>query len=192
MKRFAVLLICLCLLPCFLLTAFADDNTSTGGAVISVTVPDKHIITVTLPENIDCKINGAVGTTDGKNVTFEVERLSKPLIELIPRNGYELDKVTLKGEDITNKFSNGKYTLPAVYENLNINVTEKKSVKTESTSSSSKTSQSLPQKTYASYTNNNVSSPTTGDKTPKGTAPILILSALVMIAAFKRRKNCRR
>ena len=112
MKKIAVFLLCLSMLSASALTAYADvePNTAPGEATIGTVVPDSHKITIKVKGNGVVKVNGKEGTE------FEVERLSRPVIEIKAKDGEKITKVILNGEDITDKIVDGKYILPAVYE----------------------------------------------------------------------------
>lgn len=113
MKKIAVLLLCLSMLSASAVTAYAEEadaNTAPGEATIGTVIPDSHKITIKVKGNAVVKVNGKEGTE------FEVERLSEPVIEIKAKDGEEITKVTLNGEDITDKIVDGKYILPAVYE----------------------------------------------------------------------------
>ena len=113
MKKIAVLLLCLSMLSASAVTAYAEEadaNTAPGEATIGTVIPDSHKITIKVKGNAVVKVNGKEGTE------FEVERLSEPVIEIKAKDGEEITKVTLNGEDITDQLVDGKYTLPPVYE----------------------------------------------------------------------------
>lgn len=113
MKKIAAVLLCFCLLCTCSVTAFAQtvDETGTGGAKISVTVPDSHQITVSA-DHAAVSIDGQTGSS------LTVGRLSEPRLLIRPDSGYRVIKVTLNGEDITDAVVGGYYTLAAVYEDL--------------------------------------------------------------------------
>ncbi len=197
MKRFTVLLICLCVCFCFSLTAFADDSTKSEGAVIHVTVPETHMITVTLPDDMDCKINGKTGEVKNGNMIFEVSRMSDLLIEFVYDESSMPFAVTLNGEDITDKLTAGKFQMMNAHEDLTIKVTEKKDGITDNDSTSSETEQSSRQETTSSGSKSSSSSnkntgkgsPDTGVNVPIQAVSCLILATFVMI--LFRRKKCR-
>ena len=113
MKKIAVFLLCLSMLSASAVTAYAEENdanTAPGEATIGTEVPDSHKITVTVTGNADVTLDGKSGTG------FEVERLSEPTLEIKAKDGEKITKVTLNGEDITDKLVDGKYKLPPIYE----------------------------------------------------------------------------
>ena len=112
MKKIAVFLLCLSMLSASAVVASAEEepNIAPGKATIGTEVPDSHEIIITVKGNVDFTLNGKTGTE------FEVERLSKPVIEIKAKAGEKITKVTLNGEDITDKLVDGKYTLPPIYE----------------------------------------------------------------------------
>lgn len=114
MKKLAGLLCALALLCSFCLPAFADNNDNT--VKITTTVPSTHTLTVTKADGAAVICNGQPGTT------FTVERLSQPQLLVRPDSGRALSRVTLNGADITALVQGGYYTLPAVYEDLTLQV----------------------------------------------------------------------
>lgn len=114
MKKLAGLLCALALLCSFCLPAFADNNDNM--VKITTTVPSTHTLTVTKADGAAVICNGQPGTT------FTVERLSQPRLLVRPDSGRVLSRVTLNGADITALVQGGYYTLPAVYEDLTLQV----------------------------------------------------------------------
>lgn len=114
MKRIAAALLCLCLIAAFPLTALAQ-NTSGGDAHISAKVPDSHKITVAA-DGVEVLINSTASNE------FTVERLSAPTVTFKPKIGKRISKVMLNDEDITDKITDGSYTLEPVYQDLVITV----------------------------------------------------------------------
>lgn len=197
MRRLAVLGLCLCLFPYCALTAFAEDTTSTApqnDAVISVSVPSAHTLTVTAPEVVTVTIDGVSGNK------FSVERLSEPTLAVNIPDGQEIVKIVLNGEDVTDKFANGRYKLPPVYENLALEVETRSVEPTTSTTepttsnttsstttseSSSTTSDSNSQKTYP-----NNDSPNTGDAMAVGIGvPAFFLGVAFLMVLLKKRNK---
>ena len=168
MKRLAAVLLCVSLLLFCSMTAFAEEPAAkTDNAVITATVPQYHTITVTVDSNVEVRVN------DEKGSTFNVERLSEPTIEIKIPDGVELAKAVLNGEDITDKISNGTYTLPPVYEDLHLVVdTKTKETTTDTTSSKNENGNS-------SVTSSNVTSPKTGNG-----AVVIPLISMMFIEMF--------
>ena len=112
MRKITAFLLCFCLLSIGSVTAFAQtvSQDGTGGdSIISVTVPDSHILTVSAEH--------ARVFYDGQwSKNFSVERLSSPQLLIRPENGYRVTRVTLNGEDVTEQVQGGYYTLEPVYE----------------------------------------------------------------------------
>ena len=112
MRKIAAFLLCLCLLSVGSVTAFAKNvsqDDEGGSAVISVTVPDSHTLTVSA-SHAQVLCGGQWGES------FSVERLSEPRMLIRPEDGYKVTKVTLNGEDVTEAVIGGYYTLGPVYE----------------------------------------------------------------------------
>lgn len=118
MKKIAVMLLCLCLIAAFPLTAFAQVTGSDGDntSVIKTVVPSQHKISFSV-EGVEVILDGESGTE------FTVDRLSKPTITFKPKDGKRISKVLLNGEDITDKITDGSYTLESVYQDIVISVT---------------------------------------------------------------------
>lgn len=180
MKRLAAVLICVSLLLFCSMTAFAEEPAAkTDNAVITATVPQYHTITVTVDSNVEVRVN------DEKGSTFNVERLSEPTIEIKIPDGEELAKAVLNGEDITDKISNGTYTLPPVYEDLHLVVdTKTKETTTDSKPTSSErtntgTTSSKNENGNSSVTSSNVTSPKTGNG-----ATVIPLISMMFIEMF--------
>ena len=156
MKRIAVLGLCLCLFPYCAMTAFAEDTAPpNNNAVIEVSVPSEHTLTVIAPDGVTVFLNGKSGNT------FNVERLSEPTIEVKTPDGQEIVKVVLNGEDITDKLVGGQYKLPPVYENLTLEV-ETKAASEPTTSTTEPTTSSSTDST-SSTTTSESSSTTSSD-----------------------------
>ena len=116
MKKAAATLLCICLIAVFPLTAFAQTTEGDNTSVIKTVVPSKHEISVSA-DGAEVIINGESATD------FEIDRLSEPTITFKPESGKRISRVLLNGEDITDKITDGSYTLPPVYEDLVITVT---------------------------------------------------------------------
>ena len=114
MKKLAGLLCALALLCGFYLPVFADtaDNT----VKITTTVPSTHTITVAQADGAAVICNGQPGTS------FTVERLSQPQLLVRPDSGRVLTRLLVNGADVTASVQGGYYTLPAVYEDLTLQV----------------------------------------------------------------------
>ena len=202
MRRIAVLGLCLCLFPYCAMTAFAEDTTTLAAtqndAVISVSVPYAHTLTVTAPHGVTATLAGV----SGKN--FSVERLSEPTLAVNIPDGQEIVKIMLNGEDVTDKFVNRRYKLPPVYENLALEVetrsvepttsttepttsstTDSTTSSTTTSESSSTTSDSNSQKTYPDN-----DSPNTGDAMTVGIGfPAFFLGVAFLMVLLKKRNK---
>ena len=110
-KKLTVLLCALALLCSFCLPVFADSTVT-----ITATVPSTHTITVKQADGAAVTCNGKSGTT------FTVERLSQPQLLVRPDSGRVLTRVLVNGADVTAAMQDGSYTLPAVYEDLTLQV----------------------------------------------------------------------
>ena len=185
MKKYAVFLLCLSMLTCTAITAFAEgeQNPTTGEATIGTEVPETHDLKLTITGDVDVKVNGV----DGKE--FTVERLSEPVLEIKANDGEKITKVVLNGEDVTDQVVDGKLKLPSVYEDSVYDL----SIETEPISDSSSRSESSSQKaetvsTYSTQPNTSNANPATGvaGGVSLGTA---ILLAAIGIARQKGSKD---
>lgn len=177
MRRLAVLGLCLCIFPYCALTAFAEDTTTStapkNDAVISVSVPSAHTLTVTAPDGVTVMLDGVAG----KN--FNVERLSEPTLALIIPDGQEIVKIVLNGEDITDKLVNGQYKLAPVYENLALEVETRPVEPTTSTTepTTSSTTDSSTSSTTTSESSSTTSSDTTSSSKPDSSTSSITTSS---------------
>ena len=114
MKKLAGLLCALALLCGFCLPVFADTADDT--VKITTTVPSTHTITVAQADGAAVICNGQPGTS------FTVERLSQPQLLVRPDSGRVLTRVLVNGADVTASVQGGYYTLPAVYEDLTLQI----------------------------------------------------------------------
>lgn len=123
MKKITVWLLCFCMVCVCSVAAFAQivsQDETEGSAVISVTVPDSHTLTV-VAEHAQVMYKGQW------DKSFSVERLSEPTLLIRPEDGYKVSKVTLNGEDVTAQVIGGYYTMGPVYEEKTL-VVEAKAV----------------------------------------------------------------
>ena len=110
MKKLTALLLCILLMFVCSVTAFAQ----TVG--IDTVVPDNHTVTVNVTGDATVELDGKAGTT------FTVDRLSEPVLRFIPADGKQIVKITLNGEDITDKLDGDTYKLAPVYEDMTLDV----------------------------------------------------------------------
>lgn len=116
MKKLTAFLLCmatLIILPVRAVSAH-DTEQEKNEAVISASVPSFHTVTIRTVGNTEVRLAGFSGSS------FQVERLSEPVLEVTVPNGETLEKATVNGEDILGEIVSGKYQLPPVYENLTI------------------------------------------------------------------------
>ena len=116
MKKITALLLCFLLLCTCSVTAFAaepEDEITT--AVITVTVPDSHKITVTA-DSARVFYEGVSGEE------FTVERLSEPRLLIRAKSGKVIKTVMLNDVDVTAFLHGGYLDLAPVYEDKEITV----------------------------------------------------------------------
>ena len=116
MKRLTALLLCFLTLCTCSVTAFAaepEDEITT--AVITVTVPDSHKITVTA-DSARVFYEGVSGEE------FTVERLSEPRLLIRAKSGKVIKTVMLNDVDVTAFLHGGYLDLAPVYEDKEITV----------------------------------------------------------------------
>ena len=110
MRKITALLLCVLLMTVCSVTAFAE----TVG--IDTVVPDSHTVMINVTGDASATLDGKEGST------FTVERLGEPVLRFIPADGKLITKVTLNGEDITDKLVDGAYTLSSVYKDKILNI----------------------------------------------------------------------
>ena len=116
MKRITALLLCFLLLCTGSLIVLAETESESTDTVISVVVPESHIITVST-EGARVFYEGV----DGEE--FVVERLSEPRLLVRAESGKVIKSVTLNGEDVTAELNGGYLDLVPVYEDKVLTVT---------------------------------------------------------------------
>lgn len=149
MKKIIVCLFCISMLN--ILPVYAGEATETipsQDAMISVSVPSFHTLSIETTGNAEVFLNGETGTV------FNIERLSEPVLEIKTPDDEELVSVTLNGEDIRNMFVDGKYQLPPVYENLTLEI-ETEKVKTETLKTEAVKTETEPPSVYRVTFNTN-------------------------------------
>ncbi len=120
MRKAAVFALMLCLLPCFAFPAHAEDSPSPDTyAVIHLSVPGLHTLTVHSPADVTILVNGQGGTS------FDIDRLSEPEIDILVPDGKVVAAVTANGKDVTSTFSDGKLILEPVYEDIALDIVTK-------------------------------------------------------------------
>lgn len=116
MKRITALLLCFLLLcTCFVTASAAQMGDAPVSAVISVTVPDTHKITVSA-EHARVFYEGVSGEV------FTVGRLSTPRLLIRAESGWVIKSVVMNGLDVTKDLHGGYLTLEPVYEDKWITV----------------------------------------------------------------------
>ena len=120
---------------------------------------------------------------------FTVERLSQPVIEIKLPDGQEIVKVTLNGEDITDKISNGKYTLPPVYEDKRL-VIDTKPAQTASDTKPAPSEASTNDKGNSSAASSHPKSTKTGyGITVFPLIPILVIGMLFAVLMSRKKED---
>ena len=118
MKRAIAFLLCCCIVCCFSVTVLAEtlsEGETAATAVISVTVPDSHKITVLA--------NGAEVFFEGVAKTeFSAERLTEPTVLIRANSGKTVKQVLLNGEDVTSQIKGGYYKFDPVYEDKTLTI----------------------------------------------------------------------
>lgn len=103
MRKITTLLLTLFLMCSISITGFAQEVT------VNTSVPNSHTLTVTAD-------HAQVLYQGRSDNSFEIPRLSEPTLLIRADDGYKLSKVTLNGENITDKVIGNNYTLAPVYE----------------------------------------------------------------------------
>ena len=185
MKKLTVLLCALALLCSFCLPVFADSTVQ-----ITTTVPSTHTITVAQADGAAVTCNGQSGTT------FTVERLSQPQLLVRPDSGRVLTRVLVNGADVTASVQDGSYTLPAVYEDLTLQVEtaaapQATTPPAQATTSSPQATTSPAQTTTspAQTAAPTVRIPQTGDAARPALFLVLALCSAVLLVLLWRKKD---
>lgn len=192
MKRTALVLLCILFLLADSSAAYAQTAVP-GDNDLSITaeVPDTHHLTVNATGNVTLTVNGKTGTE------FDVERLSRPQIEIKPTQGFRIMNVSYNGSDYTNVFANGSLFLDPVYEDkvlvfdcvtepIPIPDTDTSGEDTESKpDTSSKTTSSK----ETSSSRASVVSPKTGAVTAAGILLLVLAGSVLMILISSKRRE---
>ena len=102
----------------FVLAADAGSS-SNSQSTISTTVPDSHNIRVE-KSHADVVIEGEEDQTEGNIDNFVVDRFAEPKIRIAPEEGWQVSKILLNGEDVTEQFKDGYLTLEEVCEDTTL------------------------------------------------------------------------
>ena len=78
-----------------------------------------------LVSSFDLKINNGVNGSVTAVKTTEINQGEKVTLNVKPENGYQLDKLTVAGVDVTNKVADGKYTFTMPASNVAVSATFK-------------------------------------------------------------------
>ena len=98
----------------------ADAGSSSNSqSTISTTVPDSHNIRVE-KSHADVVIEGEEDQTEGNIDNFVVDRFAEPKIRIAPEEGWQVSKILLNGEDVTEQFKDGYLTLEEVCEDTTL------------------------------------------------------------------------
>lgn len=79
--------------------------------IITTVVPSTHTLTIEISGK---GIVSVTGKQYSKTTEIQIPRLSAPLIEMKAAENYQLDSVYFNGMDITNQFSDNKWTMPDI------------------------------------------------------------------------------
>ena len=98
----------------------ADAGSSSNSqSTISTTVPDSHNIRVE-KSHADVVIEGEEDQIEGNIDNFVVDRFAEPKIRIAPEEGWQVSKILLNGEDVTEQFQDGYLTLEEVCEDTTL------------------------------------------------------------------------
>ena len=178
MKKLTVLLCALALLCGLCLPVFADSTVK-----ITTTVPSTHTITVAQADGAAVTCNGQSGTT------FTVERLSQPQLLVRPDSGRVLTRVLVNGADVTASVQDGSYTLPAVYEDLTLQVETAAAPQTATPPAQATTSSPQATTPPAQTAAPTFRIPQTGDAARPALLLVLALCSAVLLVLLWRKKD---
>jgi hypothetical protein len=113
-KRIIGILLCVALIfPCAAHYVSAGDyNTS-----LEINVPDSHTISVEISGNGSIYVSDSE-YNDGSSIS--ARRFDQVSYSIIPKNGYELNKLIYGGEDVTSQISGFLYTAPELTSDTSI------------------------------------------------------------------------
>lgn len=98
----------------------ADAGSSSNSpSTIRTTVPDSHNIRVE-KSHADVVIEGEEDQTEGNIDNFVVDRFAEPKIRIAPEEGWQISRILLNGEDVTEQFQDGYLTLEEVCEDTTL------------------------------------------------------------------------
>ena len=98
----------------------ADAGSSSNSqSTISTTVPDSHNIRVE-KSHADVVIEGEEDQIEGNIDNFVVDRFAEPKIRIAPEEGWQISRILLNGEDVTEQFQDGYLTLEEVCEDTTL------------------------------------------------------------------------
>ena len=178
MKKLTVLLCALALLCGLCLPVFADSTVQ-----ITTTVPSTHTITVAQADGAAVTCNGQSGTT------FTVERLSQPQLLVRPDSGRVLTRVLVNGADVTASVQDGSYTLPAVYEDLTLQVETAAAPQTATPTPQATTPPAQTTASPAQTAAPTFRIPQTGDAARPALFLVLALCSAVLLVLLWRKKD---
>lgn len=173
MKKLAALLLSICMLPfCTAFVCVAEAGSGGNVTTVLTEVPSEHQITVIVEGSVDVIIDGE--TIKGGIV--DVERLSAPMLQIQPSDGYSIEQVFLNGVDITTQAVDGDYTFEPIYEDQILKIIAKYEVVQPSKPEDS------------SQPSGENSSVMTGDSSQSMLFPLLflVLSVVLLIYALKK------
>ena len=89
-------------------------------STISTTVPDSHNIRVEKSHAIVAFEDEETQDEEGISDNFVVDRFAEPKIRIAPEEGWQVSKILLNGEDVTEQFKDGYLTLEEVCEDTTL------------------------------------------------------------------------
>lgn len=189
MRKMTAVLLCVFLLTMLSVTAFAAaPQTFSGQTVITTAVPYNHKVVIHITGNANVILDGEPGEE------HIVDRMSQPVLDIIPNDGQKVTKVLLNGEDITDMVKDGKYVLPPVYQDelLDIQVETKKTEQSDTSNPES----SVPDTSKPESSVSDTSKPTpgtdqakTGDFTPTAALSVIGIISILTAAVLYRNKK---
>ena len=117
MKKLTALLLCVFFLFACCVTAQAagelTQTNPTESVSVTTTVPDGLVVRIRTV-NAQVSLDGVVAES------FTVSRQATPTLTITPAEDFEIHKVFLSGEDVTDRLEDGALTLDAVYEDMDL------------------------------------------------------------------------
>lgn len=167
------------LLPVRVLAAESD----TGQTTFTTTVPKEHTVMLTIGEHGVVKVDGV---SYKQSQEIQIDRLKEQTYEIIPDDGYKLEKATYNGEkaDGQTKGKTFMFTAPAIYED---GITLAVSFQRDGTTPGGGTSGGGTSGTGGGSSTSSGGVKTGDNRNPAGMMALLVLSGMIFIILNRKK-----